>query len=285
MKTFFSVMQLTICLLFLSGCSSYYYSLLSSNDGKSRLSEDNDFVLENDTVRISYCFYGEDAPVAITVFNKLDEPLFVDWTRSALIIDDVATSYYADTAPIQGNTQSSTDGYSYKWNKRFEISSSDSYGSFTGEITLPKGVSFIPPKSKIGNASLRLNNLSFDKIPDEAYVKGKFAKRDGTVTNIRTKKYTEDDSPLRFRSYLTLYMHTPEGKIGKTMSFEQSFYISQLIKTGNVPPQNFEGGQRQAGDFFYVHNVKGTNAGLIIGAVAIGTVVVALDAAVGPVHY
>lgn len=285
MKTFFPVVQLTMCLLLFSGCSSYYYSLLSSNDGKSSLNKDNDFVLENDTVCISYCFYGENAPVAITVFNKLDEPLFVDWTRSALIIDDVATSYYSDKAPIKGNTQSSADGYTYEWNKRFEISSSNSSTSFAGEITLPKGVTFIPPKSKIGNASLRLTNLSFDKVPDEAYRTGKFAKTDGTIINIRTKDFTEENSPLRFRSYLTLYTHTPEGEMGKTMPFEQSFYISQLIKTGNVPPQHFEGGQRQAGDFFYIHNVKGVNAGLIIGAVAIGTAVVALDATVGPVNY
>lgn len=276
---------LAISLLLLPGCSSYYYSLLSSNDGKSSLSEDRDFVFENDTVRISYCFYGENAPLAITIFNKLNEPLFVDWTRSALVIDDVATSYYSDTAPIQGNTQSSAEGYSYQWNKRFEISSSDSQGAFSGEITWPQGVTFIPPKSKIGKAPLHLTNLCFDQIPKEAYRKGKFTKLDGSIVTIHTKDFTEEDSPLRLRSYLTLYTHTPEGKIGKTLPFEQSFYMCQLIKTGNVPPQNFEGGQRQAGDFFYVHNVKGTNAGLILGAVAIGTVVVALDAAVGPVHY
>ena len=55
--------------------------------------ERGDFVQENDTVRISYRFWGENAPVTITIYNKLDEPLYVDWGRSALIIDDVATTY------------------------------------------------------------------------------------------------------------------------------------------------------------------------------------------------
>lgn len=285
MKNVVSVIQFAVCLLFLSGCSSYYYSTVSSNDRIGSQNADHDFVQENDTVCISYCFYGEDAPVAITIYNKLDEPLFVDWTRSALILDDEATSYYTETATLQGVTQTSAMETSYQWGRRHKISSSDSQGAFSGAIALPKGIGFIPPKSKIGHMSLRLVNLPFDKIPDEAYSKRKFAKADGTLINVRVKDFTEDNSPVYFRSYLTLYTNTPEGKQGATMPFERSFYVSKLIKTGNVAPLNFREGQSQSGNFFYVHTVKGTNAGLILGAVAIGTAAVALDAALGPVQY
>ena len=83
-----------VALFCMSSCSSYYYSVLESNDAVGEKNDDKDFVIENDSVCISYCFYGEDAPISITVYNKMDEPLFVDWQRSALIIDDVATSYY-----------------------------------------------------------------------------------------------------------------------------------------------------------------------------------------------
>ena len=88
-------------LLGLSACSSYYYSMLNSNDPVGEKNERGDFVQENDTVRISYRFWGENAPVTITIYNKLDEPLYVDWGRSALIIDDVATTYDPKVASVR----------------------------------------------------------------------------------------------------------------------------------------------------------------------------------------
>ena len=98
------LLALSVVALFcMSSCSSYYYSVLESNDTIGEKNEDKDFVIENDSVFISYCFYGENAPISITVYNKTDEPLFVDWQRSALIIDDVATSYYQEKAPIQAD--------------------------------------------------------------------------------------------------------------------------------------------------------------------------------------
>ena len=91
-------------LLGLSACSSYYYSMLNSNDPVGEKNERGDFVQENDTVRISYRFWGENAPVTITIYNKLDEPLYVDWGRSALIIDDVATTYDPKVASVRGES-------------------------------------------------------------------------------------------------------------------------------------------------------------------------------------
>ena len=93
-----------LSLLFsLNACSSYYYSMLSSDKGIVGVNEYNDFVQENDSVRIIYNFYGEDAPVRITVFNKLDEPMYIDWQRSSLIIGDKAVSYYKEVMPVQGD--------------------------------------------------------------------------------------------------------------------------------------------------------------------------------------
>lgn len=262
-----------IWLLGLTSCSSYYYSVLSSSDGLGERDRNRDFVQETDSVRIAYSFNGEDAPVSITIYNKLEEPLFVDWTRSALIIDDVATSYYDEKAAIQGETESEN----YHWNKRW----SDSYGSFTGELTLPKGVSFIPPRSKIEKVPLKLANFPFDRIPNEVYQKKEFPTSKAGTTLLRIKDFTIEDSPLAFRSYLTLYTADKEGKPERLTTFEREFYVSKLIKAGNVPPTEFRENQRFAGDFFYVHNVKGTRAGIIVGTVAVATAVVVAGVAVG----
>lgn len=280
------LLALSVVALFcMSSCSSYYYSVLESNDTIGEKNEDKDFVIENDSVFISYCFYGENAPISITVYNKTDEPLFVDWQRSALIIDDVATSYYQEKAPIQGQTESSYSGDTYRWSRNYSISDGYSGGSFAGEIALPKGVSFIPPKSKVESTPLRLSNFPFDRIPKDQYSKQKFAKSNSSVVNVRVKKFTEENTPLAFRSYLSLYTADHDGGKRKYSTFESSFYVSQLIKTGNVTPASFDAGKKQAGDFFYVHNVKGANAGLIVGAVAIGAAGIVIESTLAPNGY
>jgi len=283
------MMNKNVCFLLfliigLSSCSSYYYSILDSDDWEGYKNRQGDFVQENDSVRISYSFSGEDAPVYIAVYNKTDVPLFVDWTRSGIIIDDVATSYHSGTATIQGSTESSSYGGSYQWNERNSSSSGESRGTFSGEFSLPAGISFIPPKSKVENHPLTLANFPFDKIPNERYEKGKFLTELSNEVTVRTINYTEEDSPLYFRSYLTVYTEDKPGNPYRPMYFERSFYISKLIKTGNVEPANFKAGQSKSGDFFYVRKVRGANTGIIVGVVALSVAGVVIEASV-PGHY
>ena len=79
MKKWMFLVCLSGMLLSLSSCSSYYYSTLASNDRSGRYDVNKDFVIDNDSVCIIYNFHGEDGPVLVTVQNKMDEPLFVDW--------------------------------------------------------------------------------------------------------------------------------------------------------------------------------------------------------------
>lgn len=274
-----------VMLLNLGACTSYYYSTLSSNDLSGMKNQDNDFVMENDSMRISYSFYGENAPVSITVYNKLSEPLYVDWQRSALIIGDMATSYYQETASIQGQTESDMVSGSYSWRKRSANIWSNADGTFSGEIALPKGVTFIPPKSKVEATPLQLSNFDFDQVPKEEYTKMPMAKQNSEVVQVQVRKYTEEDSPLRFRSYLSLYTTPPGEKARKYTAYEQSFYLSELVKAGSLAPKNMKAFQQQSGDFFYVQNTKGKDAGLIVGVIAIGAAGVVLESALTPSYY
>ena len=248
-------------LLGLSACSSYYYSMLNSNDPVGEKNERGDFVQENDTVRISYRFWGENAPVTITIYNKLDEPLYVDWGRSALIIDDVAPTYDPKVASVRGESSSVASGRG--------ITNVRTVYSTEPPVSLPKGVEFIPPHSKLVNTPLQLANFPFNEIPKEEYVKEQMTTKANTTVNIRVKDFTEEDSPLRFRSYLTLFAGGTNGKPLKHSSFERNFYLAKLIKVGDVAPQYFDEGQQQSGDFFYVKETHGATAGLVVGAIAV----------------
>lgn len=283
--------QLTVFMCFaglmlgVSGCSSYYYSVLSSADKVDQRNSTRDFVQENDSVSVQYCFYGENAPIRITIHNKLDEPISVDWARSGLIVDDVVTTYDSAPLSIKGGVSVSSSGSGYQWKNGVSTSSGSSSGRFSGEVEAPKGISYIPPQSRIENMLMNLTDFSFVDIPNKEYHKIVLTKSDVTEVEARAITFTEQDSPLHFRSFLTLYTEN-EGASRKKIYLERSFYLSRLIKAGNVSPSKFEESKRENGDFFYVNKPRGVIAGSILLGVAVvgGVCALAITAPDQPVH-
>lgn len=280
MKRWIGICGMIGLILGLTGCSSYYYAKLSSADREDTRNSTRDFVFENDTVSVIYCFYGENAPVQITVHNKLNEPLYVDWTRSGMIIDDVAASYDKGSLSIQGGVSMSSSGSTVQWGDGYSSSSGSASGRFSGEVVLPKGITFVPPQSRVEHTPIDLAQFSFEAIPKSEYTSAVWNIK-SQQTTVRTISFTEADSPLRFRSFLTLYTDSHDSIPRRPIYLERNFYLSRLIKTGNVPPDSFNEGIRKEGDFFYVHKVKGANTGLILGVIAVGVAGIAVEAAVG----
>ena len=171
----------------------------------------------------------------------------MDWQRSALIINGKATSYYKDAIPVEGVTESSSYGSSYNWDRQYGSVSSRSRGSFSGEIQLPKGVEFIPPCAQIESSNLTLDKLVFDIVSREDLTDQPFEKAHGGRTNLKMKTFSERNSP-----------------------YETSFYLSELIKAGNVAPSSFQAWRNEEGNFFYNCDYRSRRTGLIWGSVALG---------------
>src|ERR1043165_8012455 len=99
---------LMICVICAS-CSKYQYITIDSTAVKKN--DEQEFIVDNDSIRISYNFGGENAPINLIVENKLDVPVYVDWQESALIVDDKAITYAPGTVPIVVTTTSSN----FRW--------------------------------------------------------------------------------------------------------------------------------------------------------------------------
>ncbi len=277
MKVQWIIIILSVFTGLASSCTTYYYSTIETNQWKVNKLDNGDFTQENDTVAITYCFYGENLPIEITIYNKLDQPLFLDWQQSAIIVEDAVTSYYNKNILVKGEVNSNT--YTYRDYLFPHTNYSNTFGNFAGQASVPEGVAFIPPKSMINSTPVTLDNFTFDRIRNDVYSKGKFEGIDSNVKNVKILKFKEDESPLRFRSYLTLYTITPNGVREKQMTYEQSFYISTLMKSGSLRPKNVPAHQQQRGDFFYVRKEKGNSIAFITaGVVAIGVAGVAIEA-------
>lgn len=241
-------------------CSTYQYCTISS-DVIAR-NDKNEFVVENDSIRLVYNFYGKNAPVNITVQNKLKVPVYIDWQRSALVLNDKTVTY----APAELKIDGSYHGGSYNFGNR------SGYGVNSGHIrasaSLPPTVEFIPPQAFLTRNPLVITNKYIDTIPETAFKRTRHIPVEGLSVSVRKATFTEETSPLRFRSFLTYMIGESSAK---PQSIEHSFYVSELINTGNGPNSMMLHGDLR-GNQFYVS--KSTGAGTALGVIAGAAVIV-----------
>lgn len=251
-------------LLGLSSCTStYFYSTLKTTNLDVEKVENGDFLYENDSLWIAYCFKGEDAPIQITIFNKLDTPLYVNWQKSSLILNGVSHPYSDGKITVS----TTSEGTSYP--DIFFKNVHHNYSNTNTTVQLPKHISFIPPQTMVSHSTLRLS-AQFDEIEGSKYKNAKLVTAHGETTNIKRIGYELQDTPLRFGSYLTLYT-TPD----KEQAYRIGFYVNNLIKT-KVKPSLLPSDMAERGDTFYQHK-RPNNTGweILAGSVIVaGTVAI-----------
>jgi hypothetical protein len=214
----------TVILFLFSSCASYQYYTVSS--ARVAQNDKREFVIENDSLRLVYNFNGYNAPVNISIQNKLSVPVYIDWQRSALIVNDQAISYVPAEMRIDGGFNGSSTKYG----------SISGYKTTSGQIqataSLPPSVDFIPPQTYLTKSQLSIPARFIGYVPETAFHRDKYIPVEGIKVSVKRATFMEATSPLRFRSYLTIMV----GElITKPLTLEHSFYISELMTTGALP--------------------------------------------------
>lgn len=227
-KLFIMKYLITLLTIFLfSSCSStYFFSTLDTSNEYVEKVENGDFLLETDSLWIAYCFKGENAPIQITAFNKTDEPLYVDWNRSALIIDNMAMTYAGEKL-----------NYSEEW--------FDSESVARRNVSVSDNTTFIPPNSMISEIPFYLSP-NFEQINKKEYKDSYIGSKHNQLLPVKMIDFDENNTPLKFRSYLTIY-----AKPEKPMVFTQDFYLKNLVRTSEANPNDLVNNMAERGDFFY----------------------------------
>lgn len=254
----------------LSSCKSYLMSTVSTTNNLT-VDSTGIFNLENDSVKISYSFSGDNTPMNVVVFNKLNEPLYVNWQRSALVVNDQAYSFVDDHIQITGETSSS----SIQYNNSYRFSDSYSYGNINAQAKLSKDESFVPPKSKVDRTTYTLNQLQVNQVQDSLYKKSALNYSDGSgVMKVKTASFTAGNSPLKFRSYLTMY--TLKNNQPQPFAQQQEFFISSVTKMG-ANPDNASDFTGRPGNVIMISKTSGfgkamTGVAIVgaVGALAVG---------------
>jgi hypothetical protein len=226
-----------IPLLFCASCTTtFQYSTISSPDLKKN--ERNEFVVENDSLKLIYSFSGYKGPIHISIQNKMGVPVYIDWQRSAMIVNDKAIPYVPAEMKIEGNFEGSsyrTGGYR------------TNSGQLQATAVLPPTIDFIPPRAIINKNPMYVTNGFNGGIPDSAFQKLKYPVAEGITVKIKKATFTEATSPLRFRSFITYMIGEPGTK---PFAFEHSFFVSEVINTGSGPIEMSVNSSNR-GDQFY----------------------------------
>lgn len=250
-----------ICFLFLlASCSRFQYLTLSGNNLSQN--EQKEFISENDELLITYNFNGYNCPVNISIFNKTNKPVYIDWKKSAIIANGKASSYFSPNYHIDGTA----NGYNLQWTNNYSTQNA----SFNANVPGQEGVDFIPPNSFISKKMIEVSNTVYRQI-DTGFARVLFA-GDGISYAARKKEFTLENSPLVFRSYLTLIKEDNHADT----SIKHTFYIKELLQTA-TSPNNFIDTYTKRGDVYYVSEVTafGTSTAVatVIGTgVAVGVV-------------
>lgn len=217
----------------LNSCSTYYGSTMNTKDPYTIKNEYGEFLVEGDSLDVIYNFYGENAPIAVSVVNKMSKPLYINWRKSGIMIDDIPSPYQ------DPNVHEIDD---------------EAIVNFSSFLDDPDGLGYVKPYSRLNKQILELTNFNFDKIPDTLFLKWNTeADSRGDNKKYNAIRYIASNSPIYLRTFLTIYEDSMEA--GEAFFYENDFYMSELIK-GSGSLNKLEAYRNWRGDFFYVKPQK-----------------------------
>lgn len=193
--------------------------------------QDDKFVYDTDSLRITYNFQGAHGVIRMNIYNKLDVPLYVDWKRSAFIKGKEKFDYWVDEAYFQGvyGGVTATD-LRPSLNRYHQFLYSYNRGFFEGAIRKEEQISFIPPKTEINQSRFMVAPGKGWQLPSS---EGTTEEIDVPVsgTDYLKKKelvrytFSNQNTPLSFRNFLTL---STDAQFRTEFHIDTPFYASQV---------------------------------------------------------
>lgn len=237
-----------LSLLLMVSCTQYQFITLDSDIYKE---DQGGFVWENDTVKIQYAFSGRDCPLTIQIYNKLKDPIYVDWSKSAVVYSDgSAFPLWSDQSVIKTGTTGAGVNLG-----NMTFSSSETNGAIERAVS----ISFIPPSSFVSLRPMYVRSNLIRPLPAELKKHIPFGNEE--FSKVDMYDFTQNNNPFSFRCFLTL---SADKGFTKPMYVDQNFWTSSIIETKRDPSTFL-----QSDYMFYVS--KTTNTGHFLQGVGVAT--------------
>ncbi len=180
----------------------------------------------NADLDLAFDFWQEGGVLSCTVRNLTDHPLYLDLSRTQLIINGLAHDYYADEQTTATSTRARAVATWEPTALLGRYAPGTAAASLSSSRTLrPKPVLQVPPQ-----AAVVVGGLSAVPAPLLACELNKWKTRTPA-----TLGYSETTSPLRFRQFLTYSAH-PDGHDPRTL--DHGFWVERV---SNMSAASFRG--------------------------------------------
>lgn len=233
---------MSLILLIISSCSKIQVYDVHVNDSN----HSKDFwVLENDTVKLTYEFWADKGIMAFSIYNKVDRPIYVDWKNSSFIYNSNKLNYWVDEE--YSSLLTYYGGYYYRGPilKPGYTAITNLQGASTKSVK-PERITFIPPKSYYYRSQFHLLSNEYYKVNHNhtllKYLEGEKRKKKNSYYE---EVFGFEESPLKFRNYIAFsfsetsqdYFFVDHGfyvKSIKEMS-KRAFRGKNLNESGDIP--------------------------------------------------
>lgn len=236
------ILQL-ILILGLTSCTSLIQVIETKTTNCKTVNDT--YFFENDSVKITYNFWGNNGDMAFSIFNKTDKPLYVNWKNSSFIINGEKFDYWSESTSTQSN--SVTNGYYLKPRNLPNITYNASNTQTNSITTKPEKVTFIPPKSST-------SKNKFYMVSQEKFIlsNNKVLLTDSSYKNdkIEFEQFSKENSPFIWRNYLAI-SGTEEGS--SFMFIDNQFFLSS-VKIMNL--KCFKGKAKLDDDYNHYYILK-----------------------------
>jgi hypothetical protein len=202
---------LIFLILFQIGCTFKHVQVFETSSNTLKPKK-NMFCYENDTVKVLYDFWSQQGLIKFEIFNKTKQPIYVDWKKSSYISNKFKLNYYRDGETIE--SKSLLANYYFKPNY---TPNEIAMGSTSSIVTKDERITFIPPNSKIQKAQFYILPISrLNMSPSTFFYETERNDNPTKKTIIYIQNYTEENSPIAFRNFLTFSFDE---------SFKTEFYV------------------------------------------------------------
>src|SRR5690606_24629018 len=219
------IIGIGLIVLFFYGCKSYVQ--VFETNGTNLEIENEFYVYENDSLKITYSFWTQKGLMTFAIFNKLDKPLYIDWKKSSYIDNSVKLNYWIDEEKKKSIEYYGSYYYDGPLLKPGYAVSSTGGISVSSTVKVER-ITFIPPTSNYYRSQFYILPINFFKLDtktnyDEVPRKDKPKKS----TKVYKATFTKEESPLVFRNFLTFSF---SEDFESEFYVDNEFYIQQVLE-------------------------------------------------------
>ena len=247
-----------IATVIFSSCSPYsssYYQLFETQSEETKVNENN-MIFENEHIKVIYNFWGDYGNSSFLIFNKTDSNIFIDLSKSHLVINDIAKTYFQNrtftesssrsfsvadfgsTSYLVENSKSNgsayyTTGYGIA-NSHTNTIATHNIASSSSKESVAKGYSVSYVEKRIvcipSNTAKIIEGLNINSTLYRDCYLYRFPKQ----KVILTKEFDKETSPIIIKNIITYGFN--EFDFSKPEIVENIFWVSEIT---NYPNQFF----------------------------------------------